>query len=255
MVLKEFNEKKKKTIKDSDVYYETIEATNFLFGKLSPEDLEMDPLHDKHVKKATKKYEFNDMGKMNIRESINPKNGIVDEKSAKKILGGQLNQKFVIIREPPTFYKNEKQWQNMIINIVITTDTLDGPIQKLVPVRISSVIDILPYEARVAIMSNIVHQCSLRKNKLSEIILPSKYARYNVLAGADLANATEEDLEEMKNNDALIKGWLYGRKTWNLEYAPEKLADATFFFENESALNTDCLIHAVNYALRYPFFV
>ena len=40
-----------------------------------------------------------------------------------------------------------------------------------------------------------------------------------------------------------IKGWLYGRKTWRLEYAPEKLAEATFFFENESALNTD------------PFFV
>ena len=52
-----------------------------------------------------------------------------------------------------------------------------------------------------------------------------------------------------------IKGWLYGRKTWRLEYALEKLTEATFFFENESALNTDCLVHAVNYALRYPFFV
>ncbi len=52
MVLKEINEKRKNTIKESDVYYETIEQTNYLFGKLSSEDLEMDPLHDKHVKKA-----------------------------------------------------------------------------------------------------------------------------------------------------------------------------------------------------------
>jgi hypothetical protein len=75
------------------------------------------------------------------------------------------------------------------------------------------------------------------------------------MAGADLVDATEEDLERMRGNNMTTKGWLYGRKTWRLEYAPEKLADAIFFFENESALNTDCLVHAVNYALRYPFFV
>jgi hypothetical protein len=48
-------------------------------------------------------------------------------------------------------------------------------------------------------------------------------------------------------------GWLYGRKP--IEYAPEKLAGAVFFFENEDKLSTDCLVHAVNYALRFPFFV
>ena len=121
--------------------------------------------------------------------------------------------------------------------------------------RVCSVIDILPYEARVAIMSYIADECATRRNKLSKVKLPAKYARYNVMAGADLADAKEEDLENMRTNDMTIKGWLYGRKTWRLEYAPEKLTEATFFFENESALNTDCLVHAVNYALRYPFFV
>ncbi len=86
----------------------------------------------------------------------------------------------------------------MIINIAIPRDTFKGSVYKIVPVRVSSVIDILPYEARVPIMSNIAYQCSLRKNKLSDIILPSKYTRYNVMSGANLADATKEDLEEMK---------------------------------------------------------
>lgn len=126
---------------------------------------------------------------------------------------------------------------------------------KLVPMRVSSIIDVLPYEARVAIMSHVVHECTKKKNKLSDIRLPSKYARYNVMAGADLAHATEVELKELKMSDKTTSGWLYGRRTWRLEYAPEKLAGATFFFENESTLNTDCLVHAVNYALRFPFFV
>jgi len=56
--------------------------------------------------------------------------------------------------------------------------------------RVCSVIDILPYEARVAIMSYIADECATRRNKLSKVKLPAKYARYNVMAGADLADAT-----------------------------------------------------------------
>ena len=75
------------------------------------------------------------------------------------------------------------------------------------------------------------------------------------MAGADLADATIEDIERMKASGATTTGWLYGKRISKLEYAPEKLAAATFFYENEDTLNTDCLVHAVNYALRHPYFV
>lgn len=86
--------------------------------------------------------------------------------------------------------------------------------------RVSSVIDVLPYETRVAIMSHVVHECTKKKNKLSDIRLPSKYARYNVMAGANLAHATEVELKELRTSDKTTSGWLYGRKTWHLEYSP-----------------------------------
>ena len=84
--------------------------------------------------------------------------------------------------------------------------------------------------------------------------MPSRYLRYAAIPGSDLSNATKEDVDEMRANvKALTTGWLYGRKP--IEYAPEKLSGAVFFFEGENKLNTDCLVHAVNYALRFPFFV
>ena len=64
--------------------------------------------------------------------------------------------------------------------------------------RVSSVIDLLPYGARAAIMSHIAFECSDERNHLDNIRLPSKYARYNVLAGADLGNVTKEEIEELK---------------------------------------------------------
>ena len=127
-----------------------------------------------------------------------------------------------------------------MINIAIPKGVYEETIYKLVPMRVSSVIDILPYEARVAIMSHVAHEVALEKNQLADIRLPSKYARYNVMVDADLANATEADLQEMRKDEATTRGWLYGRLTWRLEYAPEKLASATFFFENKRTLNTDC---------------
>jgi hypothetical protein len=78
--------------------------------------------------------------------------------------------------------------------------------------------------------------------------------RYAAIPGSNLAAATKEEVAEMcADETALTTGWLYGRKP--IGYAPEKLFDAVFFFEGEDKLGTDCLVHAVNYALRFPFFV
>ena len=96
--------------------------------------------------------------------------------------------------------------------------------------RVSSVIDLLPYGARAAIMSHIAFECTDERNQLDTIRLPSKYARYNVMVGADLADATEEKIEEMRDSDITSSGWLYGKRISKLEYAPEKLSFSTFFF-------------------------
>jgi hypothetical protein len=89
---------------------------------------------------------------------------------------------------------------------------------------------------------------------LDKVVIPSRYLRYAAIPGSDLGTATKEEVAEMRTDEiSLTTGWLYGRKP--IEYAPEKLSDAVFFFEGEKQLNTDCLVHAINYALRFPFFV
>ena len=85
-----------------------------------------------------------------------------------------------------------------MINIAIPKTGPIGTCYTLVPMRVSSVIDLLPYGARAAIMSHIAFECTDERNQLDTIRLPSKYARYNVWAGADLADATKKEIEEMK---------------------------------------------------------
>jgi len=196
--MKAINQNKKLLLKESAVEYETVAATNFVFGKISKEDFLLDPRHDELAEKASKKYFFRSLKQLKVGERLTLSKGILDEKSAKKHLGGQLNKIFVVVRGCPTFEGKQQQWQSLVVNIAISTGNYGETIYKLVPMRVSSVVDILPYEARVAIMSHVAHEVALEKNQLADVRLPSKYARYNVMAGADLADVSEEKLVEMR---------------------------------------------------------
>jgi hypothetical protein len=159
--------------------------------------------------------------------------GIVDEATAKKFLGAKLTKPFIIIEDSPRCPKSsEGLWQDFHIDVCLLDSNAPAGFKfSAVPIRVSSVLDILNYDTRVALMSYICHFCN--ENELGENFkIPGKYARYNVLAGADLADATKEEVESMRTDrDACTTGWLYGRRTHRLEYAPEKLAGATFFFD------------------------
>ena len=62
--------------------------------------------------------------------------------------------------------------------------------------------------------------------------------RYAAIPGSNLATATKEEVAEMRTEETtLTVGWLYGRKP--VEYAPEKLSNAVFFFEGEDKLSTE----------------
>jgi hypothetical protein len=79
-----------------------------LFGKISSDDYEFDPQHDDFVKKASKKYFFRYKSQLKISQKLLLSDGIIDEKSAQKYLGRQLNKTFVVVRGCPTF-QNKQQ--------------------------------------------------------------------------------------------------------------------------------------------------
>lgn len=137
-------------------------------------------------------------------------------------------------------------------NLCIQISFDKKPPFKVIPLRVSSVFDLLPYEARIMIVSMISNETYFEGCGL-DFRLPASYLRYNVIAGADFSDATKDELVEMKADDKMVSGWFYGRKP--LEYVPDKLFGPGVFFEPDASLSTDCLVHAVNYALRFPFFV
>jgi hypothetical protein len=207
------------------------------------------------VWESFKKYAYLSANKFKKIKQLSFADGIQGIKSAKKHLGDDLKCPFIIIRSSISYPGKQKDFQNLHINIAIAKEV--GPVESSlhhsVPLRVSSVLDVLPYEARVAIISNLAEESSFVGAGIG-YLLPAKYLRYNAIPGSDLGTATKKEVAEMRTDEAVLTtGWLYGRKP--IEYTPEKLANAVFFFEGEDKLNTDCLVHAVNYALRFPFFV
>ena len=159
---------------------------------------------------------------------------IVDEdefKTAPRILHPQFHDVFVLI-----CFSDPNAAQNYTIYL--------HPI---------AVLDYLTYTQRIAIISYLCFKC---KQKDITIHLPDKYKRYNVLTGADedqiVAAAQDPELRKTEN---FLNQWLYSKQYRKMEYKPEVLGTAVWFYESSKLFGNDCLVHAVNYALRHPFFV
>lgn len=90
-----------------------------------------------------------------------------------------------------------------------------------------------------------------------EIVMPGKYYRYGSIAGANTRDLTEEEREIVQQHtENFTTGNLYKtRKALKLKYDPDTVRDATWFAAYEPSLTNDCLVHAVNFALKCPFFV
>jgi hypothetical protein len=74
--------------------------------------------------------------------------------------------------------------------------------------RVSSVIDLLPYEACTFIISFICNVAG--ENAAPGFKIDAKYARFNTLVGADLNDVGLDDIETMRSTkEAFIGGWLY----------------------------------------------
>jgi hypothetical protein len=60
-----------------------------------------------------------------------------------------------------------------------------------------------------------------------------------------------------ENKEDYTTGWLYGRRTRVLRYNPKLITGniGDYFHVENKAETNDCLVHAVNYALRCAFFV
>ena len=88
--------------------------------------------------------------------------------------------------------------------------------------------------------------------------IPKDYRRYNTLVGSNNNNKTAEEIkEEQKDLKKFSTGFFYGKKYHKIEYVPDKLSDSAFFFEHaqdDNFITNDCLVHAVNFALRFPWF-
>jgi hypothetical protein len=80
------------------------------------------------------------------------------------------------------------------------------------------------------------------------------------LVGADYKTSKEEELEELKEQEAasFSTGFYYSKGYHHQVFQPEKQPKDRSFLHYcllpKERLFNDCLVHAVNFALRYPWF-
>lgn len=99
---------------------------------------------------------------------------------------------------------------------------------------------------------------------VSTLKIPKKLTPYFTRVGADRSKLTKEDLELISNRPEVINGALYGHRFYPHTggnaalYRDQRfLQDSYFPFDRKHvATDThDCLVHAVNFAFRYPIYL
>ena len=92
--------------------------------------------------------------------------------------------------------------------------------------------------------------------ELAPMQIPTFAKRRACLIGADNSRRTEDELRLVRlHPEPFLTGFLYKRHQVK-QYDPAIIASATHFFEPALNVSTnDCLVHAINYALRCPWFV
>ncbi len=145
----------------------------------------------------------------------------------------------------------------MHLLVVMVSLELDDNYRKTAWVRVSSIIDNLEDDEKVALFIYLRHRHEELGQKFD---IPQKFLRYACLVAADHRTTKEADLEELKKEEAekFVSGYYYTKGNHHQVFKPEQVrADRTFLHFKvplQERLFNDCLVHAVNFALRHPCF-
>jgi hypothetical protein len=186
----------KRWLKNEDLEYGIVSGTQGLFAKPTGEDLQFDPDHDKFVLESTKKYDYLLLRAFKKTKKLPFSRGIFDKTSAKEHLGEQFDTKCILVKGSVCYSGKICDWQNLHILVAIPME--GGPVcsslHHLVPLKPSSVIDVLPYDTRIAIISLLAYEAEFIGGGI-EFQLPARYLRYNTRPGADFSTVTKEQVE------------------------------------------------------------
>jgi len=121
--------------------------------------------------------------------------------------------------------------------------------------RVSSAYEHLSQVSKTHVMSWVTHKC--KEQKIVNPKIPGHYFRHNLLHGAKpnfRCKEEEEFVEENKDNFTV--GQLYSNRKKKYSYSPKSIPNdcGTFFHMYNLAKTNDCLVHAINFALRCEFF-
>lgn len=156
-----------------------------------------------------------------------------------------------IIEELHYSKEGHQTWDHLVVLFYFLVD------EAIYPVQISDHFELFDSLSRYIVMSCINH---IGRKEGKSFQIPRKYLAFNVLAGAVCVNLSPEHIEFIEKNPEIkkqfLEGSLYSRQeNQRAEYSPYKLLVKDFFFEPlQKVYTNDCLVHAMNYALRYPFF-
>jgi hypothetical protein len=177
------------------IQYKPVEENTGAFAKFSNRDLIFDEDHDEVVWKSFCGYDYSKKQAFPKNKQLAFSAGIVDKASTQKFLGKNMNKRCVLLRNSVAFSGKREDWESLHIFIaleVVQREVAATSEYKFVPVRVASVIDIVPRELRIAIISLLAHEGAYEGSKLEKVPIPAQFLRYAVIPGSDLANSTKE---------------------------------------------------------------
>jgi hypothetical protein len=181
--------------------------------------------------------------------SFIPAKKFLDEVGHSPIQRGTGKSNFFIIDEPLLWNdaSQSKDFSNVVVRVAI-----NARINRL---QVASCFPGMSDKVKELFVSYLVDRASAERVDLK---IPADMSKFYKLFGAAPGNMTAEDRDElMEDHKPFSEGWLYNEKRLHQEkYDPSVLMnDKRIFFEGDkTALTNDCLIHALNYAIRWPWF-
>ena len=169
-------------------------------------------------------------------------NPVIDPKTNKSLIQ--------IVDEPLAWRKNVKNhtYTNVVIRIV-AKNQVHG-------VMVEPILKICDDDGfRDLVISYLTYRAPKDKVKLR---IPNDLSKHYKLVGADPSDMTPEELQTLKENTATFtEGNLYDHSDFRVvDQEPTFLNNprATFFEGNKTGYTNDCLVHALNFALKQPYF-
>jgi len=194
---------------------------------------------------------------------------IETEKAFKEHVAPKKQKWYLALNSPIVFHPEGSHKRYLELYFPFLHLDSNDKVKKVFAVRVSTMISMgvfTPAEkcwvvSTIASRAGFYHADKALAHLVSSFVMPKKLKRYYTRIGADRSKMTKEEIMLLAKNPKCVAGPLYGKRRFNHVTANAKdyknqefFEDLVFTYPEVNQDTNDCLVLAVNFALRHPLF-